>query len=104
MIGMAGTAIATASFTTPKRGVTLIGITPDRKIWTLTDAGGMWRTMATYGSRRNQRAGCPIVMAIGFTSLITAGRGLATSRGAGRRITTDAGWCTKTRGRGGRDR
>ena len=37
-------------------------------------------------------------------SLTTAGLGLATSRGAGRRITTDAGSGTAIRGPGGRDR
>jgi len=53
------------------------------------------------GFRTNPMAGFRIVMATGPTSPTTVGRGLATSLGGGRRITTVAGSPMAGRGPGG---
>src|ERR1700733_1816068 len=85
-------------------GITRTSITWDRKTWTRMAAGRMPRITVRYGCRMSPRIGRRIVMATGFTSRTTAGPGLATSHGAGPRITTGAGCRTAARGRGGRDR
>jgi len=69
-----------------------------------TDAGRMFRIMATYGFRTSPTVGLRIATATGFGNPITAGPGSDTSRGAGLRITTGAGSGTAVPGRGGLDR
>src|ERR1700730_218138 len=69
-----------------------------------TGVGRTFPTMAMCGFPTNQRDGLRIAMATGRMSLITAGHGLATSLGDGRRITTVGGSRTVDRGRGGRGR
>src|ERR1039457_6704829 len=85
-------------------GITRINITLGRKIWTPTDVGRTRRTTGRCGCRMSRMVGLPIETATGCTSLITAGRGLAMSRGAGGHIPMEAGWIKGIRGHGGRDR
>jgi hypothetical protein len=69
-----------------------------------TDAGKATQTTVKYGCRMNRRAGLLTAMAAGCMNHITAGLGLATSRGVGLPITMDVGCGMAAHGRGGRDR
>src|SRR5579859_3346916 len=70
--------------------------------WMPTDTGYGCRAMEMFGSRITpEQAGRLIRRADGCGSQAGAGPGLATSRGAGRRITMAAGSITATAGAGG---
>src|SRR5579863_781815 len=103
MIGIAGTAIAITLFATPVRGAIPTVITRERKISILPVSGVTSTITAMSGIPTSQVIGLRIAMATGSINPITAGLGSATSRGAGRLTTTDAGFMPAGGGDGGRD-
>src|SRR5205085_7778722 len=88
----------------PRAGDIPIAITPARTIWMLTDIGFTSRVMATCGSLIRKQRGPHIRREDGCGSHIMAGLGYLTNRGAGRLITTAAGFITAAAGAGGLDR
>src|SRR6266571_3520123 len=88
----------------PRAGDIPIAITPVPTIWMLTAIGFTSQAMATCGSLIRKRRGPHIRREDGFGSHITVGPGFLMSLGAGRLITTAAGFITAAAGAGGLDR
>src|SRR5579863_3836253 len=86
---------------TPIPGGTPIVATPERRIWMRTASGRTFPITVTCGFRTSRKIGPRIATGTGCMSRTTVGRGLGTSLGDGRRITTDAGSGTAILGHGG---
>src|SRR5262252_9361059 len=102
--GIAGTATGTARLKAQAHGITPTTTTPAPAISMHMDAGLTSPGTATSGSRMTRvPTGRLISQAAGFGSPTGVGPGFPTSPGAGRRITTAAGFIGIPAGYGGRD-
>src|SRR5437868_1182402 len=91
MTGIGTTRTATARWRGHAPTSTSARILPARRISIVTANGKMSRHTETFGSRRSIPGGRRTGRAAGLGRIGTDGHGSATTRGAGRHITTDAG-------------